>query len=119
LRSTLSRRWNGVTVSHSQAVSDNLKLLPNHQEAVLIQYINKQASRGIYLTPSLLQNIVQHYIGRDINKNWASEFFKRYRSSIRGVYLNGFDRSRHAAESEDNTARFFENVFIIIYTLTV
>jgi AraC-like DNA-binding protein len=50
-KSTLSRRFRGVTVSRQEATFIHKILLSDSQEDILIQYINHQASRGLYLTP--------------------------------------------------------------------
>jgi len=109
-RTTLSRRFRGVTRSRQEAVSISKKLLTNSQEEVIINFINRQASRGLYLTSRLLKSMVEHFLGREINKNWPGDFLRRYTTEIKGVYLSGFDKSRHAAESAANTKHFFENV---------
>ena len=50
-RKTLTRRYEGKTVSNSEAHSRNQKLLTNAQETVLIKHIRKLSNRGIYYTP--------------------------------------------------------------------
>jgi hypothetical protein len=86
-RSTLSRRFRGVTHSRRQFISNSKKPLTDSQEAILIEYINWNASRGLYFTPRLLQTVVEHYLDRQINRNWTSEFFSRHTSKIQGYIL--------------------------------
>lgn len=50
-RTTLLRRYNYKTVSDTKFRSRSLKLLTDTQESVLIEYINKLSTRGIYPTP--------------------------------------------------------------------
>jgi transposase-like protein len=58
-RSTLSRRWNGVTnralVSHK-----NSRFLNDAQEKELIKYINKLTEKGIPLTVLIVRNFASN-----------------------------------------------------------
>ncbi|PVH92563.1 hypothetical protein DM02DRAFT_478141, partial [Periconia macrospinosa] len=54
-RSTLSRRWRGVTHSRAQQYQ-NQQLLTPVQEQELVQYIDKLTGRGLPPTRSMIRN---------------------------------------------------------------
>jgi hypothetical protein len=111
--STLRRQFLKETRSKEDFLSDSKRLLTNAQETFLLNYIDRQSQRGLYLTPRILQNIVEEVLQRHINKNWAASFCKRHQYRITSRYLNGFDRARHVAESAENISHFFDNVSIL------
>ncbi|KAN0085065.1 hypothetical protein V8E54_001532 [Elaphomyces granulatus] len=53
---SLSRRFNGKTVSRSKAASLYKKLLTDAQEQVLLDRIEQLSSRGMPPTPQILEN---------------------------------------------------------------
>ena len=54
-RSTLSRRYRGVTGTRQDAISYSSRALTDTQENVLVQYINKLSARGLPPTLRLLK----------------------------------------------------------------
>jgi hypothetical protein len=110
--STLYRRFHGQTQSQKTFISKSKKLLTDTQEELLLTFIDHQGQRGLFLTPRILQNIIKRTLKHEINKNWSAEFCRRHKDRIKSQYLSGFDASRHAAESVDNIALFFQNVSI-------
>ena len=70
-RTTLSRHFYKVTLSHNQAL-DNWKLLNNIQSRVLIKYINDLTERGLPPTVAIVWNIDAGIAGRLPEVNWTS-----------------------------------------------
>jgi transposase-like protein len=54
-RSTLSRRWNGVT-NPAKVYHQSRQLLYPQQEKDLVGYINQLTEKGIPLTPAMVRN---------------------------------------------------------------
>ena len=67
-RSTLSRRFRGVTQSH-KVKSQNQTLLSQAQEKALVSYINKLTESGIPLTLAMVRNFV-----KDIASKWPGKW---------------------------------------------
>src|ERR1700753_3150403 len=54
-RSTLSRRYRGVTTTRDE-YRENRSLLTNQQSATLVDYINTLTARGTPPTPAMVRN---------------------------------------------------------------
>jgi transposase len=109
-RSTLSRRHRNVTRSAAEFRSQSQQLLTTVQEHAILDYIESLGKRGLWMTPRTIRNLAEECVGHRIGKSWVGRFLKRHPTRLASVYLNGFDRSRFAAESAENTAKFFQNV---------
>ena len=68
-RSTLSRRYRGVTTSRD-AYRESKSLLTNQQSTTLIEYINTLTARGLSPTPIMVRNFVHDIIQEWPSKNW-------------------------------------------------
>ena len=75
-RSTLSRRFRGVTQSH-EVKSQNQTLLLQAQEKALVSYINKLTESGIPPTLAMVRNFVKDIAGKWLGKSWSQRFCKR------------------------------------------
>ena len=60
-RSTLSRRYNGVTTSRDE-YRENMSLLTYQQSTTLIEYINTLTNRGLSPTPAMVRNFTHDII---------------------------------------------------------
>ena len=117
-RSTLSRRAAGKTVSRAEFQSQVHQCLTNAQERVLINQINRLTDRGIPPTSQMVKNFVQEMIGRDVGKNWVSEFCKWYQSELKSLYLRHIDNTRVKNEYPPLYQYFFDLVecfFVLLY----
>jgi hypothetical protein len=89
-RSTLSRRWNGV--SNPAAMSqENCRLLNDQQEKELIKYINQLTERGLLPTVSMVRNFARDIAGKLPGKNWSQRFCMRHEDKIMSRYLKNLD----------------------------
>ncbi|KAF2809142.1 uncharacterized protein BDZ99DRAFT_463947 [Mytilinidion resinicola] len=68
IRSTLSRRYHGKTVSRSDA-HENQRNLDAAQSAALLSYIKSLTERGLPPTIEMLRNIAAEIIGYMLGKN--------------------------------------------------
>ena len=109
-RSTLQRRFNGETVSHSEARSRSAMLLTNAQESVLIEHINELSACGLHPTPQMLDNLVVEIIGHSIGERWVERFCKRHGNKLISVYLRNIDQARHIADNSRHFQHYFNTV---------
>src|SRR5450756_2686339 len=90
-RTTLMRRHKGISTSRQEATSVYHKLLTDTQEEALIDQINKLTARGLPPTSHIVRNLAEEMIGRDVNKNWTSNFVQRHSSRLKSLYLRNID----------------------------
>ena len=72
-RETLSKRFQGKTVSNQEANSYARRQLTDTQEKTLIQYINKLSDRGIPPTPQIVKNLAVEIAGIQLGPNWCAQ----------------------------------------------
>jgi hypothetical protein len=115
---TLSRRFNGKTVSRAEATSLHKKLLTDVQEQVLLDRIEQLSSRGMPPTPQILENMVVEIIHAPVGEKWVRRFCQRYKEQIKSVYLRSIDQTRQVADNSDHFQHFYELVsFYLAYSL--
>jgi hypothetical protein len=106
-RSTLSRRWRGVTKNKAEAYQDQ-RLLTLPQEKKLIQHINRLTDRGLPPTVSMVCNMAYEIGGREPGKSWSSRFTERNKSTLSSGYLQSIDRQRLKADSKASYRQYFD-----------
>ena len=97
-RSTLSLRVRGITTSRAEFQSERHQCLTNAQERVLINQINRLTERGIPPTSQMVKNFAEEIIGRDVGKNWVSQFCRRHQSELKSLYLRNIENLRVKGE---------------------
>ena len=108
-RSTLSRRWNGVT-NPAKVKHQKQQLLSPQHEKDLVQYINKLTERGIPPTTSMVRNFARELANKRPGKNWSQGFCKRHQEILSRGYLNNIERQRKEADSVVNYEYYFDLV---------
>jgi AraC-like DNA-binding protein len=68
-RTTLSRRFRGITVSRAEAISEIRQCLTITQEEALIKQINKLSIRNMPPTSQIVKNLAKEIYGRKVYKN--------------------------------------------------
>jgi hypothetical protein len=117
-RSTLSRRARGLTTSRAEFQSQSHQYLTNAQERVLINQINRLTERGIPPTSQMVKNFAEEMIGRDIGKNWVSQFCRQHQSELKSLYLRNIENQRIKGEYSPTYKLFFDLVecpFVLLY----
>ena len=104
-RRTLQRRFEGKTVSKSEAHVDAQGLLDVAQEAALVERINELSKRGIPPTPKTVENLVFEITQEPPGEHWVSRFIKRHDNTLDSIYLDSIDYSRRVADN----SRHFEH----------
>lgn len=97
-RSTLSRRWRGVTTSKARSVEDH-KFLNEKREQELKNYIQRLCERFLPPTPTILSQIAANLAGKEPGSNWCLRFVERHKAELDSRYLNSLDLQRHHADS--------------------
>jgi hypothetical protein len=105
-RSTLSRRFNGVTNPASMA-QQNSRFLNNPQEQELLKYINQLTDKGIPPTVSMVRNFAGDIAGKLPGKCWSQRFCTRHQDKIKSGYLKNLDSQRSKADSAVSYGYFF------------
>lgn len=108
-RSTLSRRYNGKTVSSEQSVEVK-SLLNYQQQKALINEINRLSGLGTPPTVAMVRTFAQELSGKEPGKRWGYRFVKDHQDDLVSVYLKGFDLARKNADSWHELRRYFELV---------
>jgi len=108
-RSTLSRRWRGVTTSKAQSVEDH-KLLNDNQERELKNYIERLCERCLPPTPAIVSQMAAKLAGKEPGSNWCSRFVERHKAELDSRYLNSLDLQRHHADSVASYKQYFDTV---------
>ena len=94
VRTTLSRRFYKQTRSRHDFIEQESRLLTDAQEDQILLEIDRWSKKGLYFTPRILRNMVEELLGGPIGDNWVGRFVERHSSSIKSLYLKGFDRER-------------------------
>jgi transposase-like protein len=114
-RSTLSRRWHGITSSRAEATSEHHQRLTIAQEEVLIDQINKLTVRKMPPTSQFVRNMAEEIINSSVGKNWTAQFVKRYNNRLTSLYLRNIDNMRAKSEYPPMFALFYELVRLILH----
>jgi transcriptional regulator with XRE-family HTH domain len=72
-RSTLSRRWRGVTRSNNDGYSAQQTLSPQ-QEYELVLYIEQLTSQGLSPTRTMVQNFASTIAKKPVSESWVTAF---------------------------------------------
>ncbi|KAF7571799.1 Membrane-bound metallopeptidase [Pyrenophora tritici-repentis] len=106
-RSTLGRRWRGVTASREDGYL-NQQALDQQQELELIRYITKLKERGLPPTREMIRNFSSEIAHRQLSDRWVSRFITRHQIHIISKWTTAMDRVRHLADSESKYRLYFE-----------
>jgi Tc5 transposase DNA-binding domain len=109
-RTTLSRRYNGKTVSRAEATSTYRQCLNDVQEDTLLRHIDSLTDRHIPPTSQIIRNLAEEILKGPVGTNWTGRFIKRHVERIDSYYLRPLDRPRASAES----IPLFEHFYALI-----
>jgi hypothetical protein len=106
-RSTLGRRWRGLTASRDVGYL-NQQALSQQQELELIQYIEKLTERGLLPTREMIRNFSSEVAHQQLSDRWVSRFINRHEIHLISKWTTAIDRTRHLADSESKYRLYFE-----------
>ncbi len=107
VRSTLTRRYQGISTDRKAQKLHQYKLTA-HEEAELVQYIEKLTERHLPPTRDMIQNFASHIAKRDVSESWVTRFLNRHSSEIFSRWATGMDQDRHAADSMGKYKLYFD-----------
>jgi hypothetical protein len=84
---TLLRHAKGITRSRTEFQSEINQNLNDTQERILIKQINRLTDRDIPPISRIVKNFTEKMIGREVGKNWVSDFCKWHSSELKSLYL--------------------------------
>jgi transcriptional regulator with XRE-family HTH domain len=93
-RSTLGRRWRGVTRSKEEGYASQQALSPQ-QEIELVQYIERLTKRGLPPTREMIRNFSSEVAKRQLGEGWVTRFINRNQTHLISQWTTGIDRNRH------------------------
>jgi hypothetical protein len=108
-RSTLSRRFNGVTRS-KQAHYNNQQFLNDEQSNTLVKWVNRLTERGLPPTRQTLANLAKDITGVEPGKNWPGRWLKKHSHELIYRFSSGLDIDRQRADSASKYEKYFANL---------
>jgi hypothetical protein len=117
--STLRKRWNGKTMSQSEASSEYKQRLTLAQEEVLATQINLLTDRGLPPTSSIVHNLAEEILEDRVSKNWTGDFVQRYKHELKSLYLQNLDQQRVKAEYGPLFKQFYDLVMFNYLNLLI
>jgi hypothetical protein len=106
-RSTVSRRWRGVT--RSKTTGDQEKqVIPPQQELELVQYITDLHVNGLAPTREMIQNFGSEVAGRAVSMSWVDRFLHRNHDHLTVRWAPPLDRARQQADSIEKYDSYFD-----------
>ena len=106
-RSTLSRRYRGITGSHHTQYQ-NQRNLNDQQEKSLIKYIDRLCARGLPPNKHMIQNFAQEICHKEIGNEWVLRFLRRHQTELVSKWTMGLDHNRSRADSAFKYSLYFE-----------
>ncbi|KAF4547059.1 Hypothetical protein D9617_62g044160 [Elsinoe fawcettii] len=106
VRSTLWRRWKGITTERPHVIEDS-RFLNDQQEQQLLLHIRQLCDRCLPPTPAIVAEIAAQLGGRAPGHNWCSRFIERHKDELDSHYLNYLDLERHQADSVASFEQYF------------
>jgi hypothetical protein len=108
-RTTLSRRWNGVTES-KRAGYDAQRLLTTAQSNSLINYINDLTERALPPTNAMVRNFAAQIAQRQPGPHWLGRWLKANKKVLKCGYLTRIDGALKKAESAYYYSLYFTSL---------
>jgi hypothetical protein len=106
-RSTLGRRWRGVTASWEDGYL-NQQALGQQQELELIRYITKLTERGLPPTREMIRNFSSEVAHQQLSNRWVTRFINRHEICLISKWTSAMDCTRHLADSESKYHLYFK-----------
>ena len=106
-RSTLSRRWGGLTGPRSEGYAQQQALSPQ-QELELVRYIKALTKRSLPPTREMVTNFASSIAKRELGESWVTRFLNRHNLELISKWTSAIDRTRHQADSYTKYERYFD-----------
>jgi transcriptional regulator with XRE-family HTH domain len=97
-RSTLGRRWRGVTSSKEGYAKQ--QVLSPQQEIELVRHIERLAKRDLPPTGEMIRNFSSEVAKRQLEERWITPLINKHQIYLISRWTTEMDRARHLADSE-------------------
>ncbi len=77
---TLARRHQGISAQPKKVKNQQQSKLTPHEEAELVQYIERLSERHLPPTRNMVQNFASHIAKEDVSESWVTRFINRHSS---------------------------------------
>jgi hypothetical protein len=94
-RSTLSRRWRGLTGPRSDGYAQQ-QLLNPQQEDELVRYIEDLTAKSLPPTRQMIRNFASEISGIYVGEAWVSRFLHRHHDMLTTKWSTAIDSNCHA-----------------------
>lgn len=108
-RSTLSRRFNGVS-GPKEAQYNNQRFLNSQQSDTLIKWVNMLTERGLPPTRQTIANLAKDITGIEPGKNWASRWLQKHSDKLIYRFSSRIDIDRQRADSASKYEKYFTHL---------
>ena len=105
--STLTWRYQDISVSRTEATSTHHQRLNNVQEDTLLGYIDVLTDRHMPSITQIIKNLAEGIVRGELGQNWTTRFIKRNSQRVCSLYLRVLDRTRTSAESVSLFEHFY------------
>jgi hypothetical protein len=107
VRSTLSRREQGLSVSREEKAIAQRLLTPT-QESELVEYIERLTERHLPPTRTMIKNFASEIAGKEPSDSWVTDFLHRNRDHLISQWATAIDSDRHKADSWGKYKQYFD-----------
>jgi hypothetical protein len=109
VRSTLSRRYNGVTNSIEEA-HEKQQLLSPLQDKWLLDLVKRLTKQGLPPSPKMVRQFAKDISNNTPGKNWSFRWLSRHSDELSARHLKGFDLARQKADNLWQYTAYFDLV---------
>jgi hypothetical protein len=109
-RSTLGRRWKGVTVSQEAGYAQQQALNPQ-QEDELVVYIKGLTRQGLPPTREMIISFASQVAHQQLSESWVTRFINRHSIYLISRWSTGIDNVRYQADSGYKYKLYFDLLF--------
>ncbi|KAF1364092.1 hypothetical protein EJ07DRAFT_69805, partial [Lizonia empirigonia] len=107
VRSTLTRREQGLSVSREEKAIAQRLLTPT-QESELVQYIEGLTERHLPPTRTMIKNFATEIAQKESSDSWVTDFLHRNRNQLISQWATAMDSNRHSADSWQKYKQYFD-----------
>ncbi|KAF1837645.1 hypothetical protein BDW02DRAFT_490954 [Decorospora gaudefroyi] len=106
-RTTLSRRYQGNSQPHIEAMQEH-HIVDPHYEKELVQYIESLTARGLPPSKSMIKNFASTVSKWEVLDRWVDRFLDRNNPNLTIRYTVGIDRDRQQANTKEAYRLYFD-----------
>jgi hypothetical protein len=107
VRSTLTRRHQGIHAPRAAKAINQQKLSPQHEKE-LVQHIESLTKRGLPPTQEMIRNYASQIAHEHVGDGWVTRFINRQKIHLISKWTTGMDRVCHKADSEAKYKLYFD-----------